>query len=169
MSELFKSFQEFRKILCVCPCCGEIHRLSDLKLRAKGPAVSTWLDKYELDSLRMDRKEELFDEKEHELREKAREKGRKAAQRAFNLAISPAFKALNYDPFDVKPILNPIDFVVFNGMNAKEDLTDVVLLSKSIKNKTLNSLRNQVKTSITKKSYEWQVARIDELGNIKFE
>lgn len=58
MSELFKEFQEFRKILCICPCCGDLVRVSDLKLKVKGPASRTWLDDYEKKSLILDKREE---------------------------------------------------------------------------------------------------------------
>lgn len=169
MTELFKEFQEFRKILCVCPCCGEIKRVSDLRLKAKGPAPRTWLDDFEKQLLAMERKEERFDEREEKLREIAREKGRKDAAKVINQAISPAFKALKYDPFDVKPVLNPIDFLVFKGMNKNESVSNVIFLSKQCSNTILNTLRKQVKTAVEKKKYEWQVARIDDMGDIKFE
>nr|KXH72790.1 MAG: hypothetical protein AM324_16455 [Candidatus Thorarchaeota archaeon SMTZ1-83] len=40
-------FQKARTILCLCACCGEIVRLSDLKLRCEGVTPETWLGKYE--------------------------------------------------------------------------------------------------------------------------
>lgn len=171
MTQLFEEFQEFRKILCICPCCGDLVRLSDLRLKAKGAAVRTWLDDFEKKSSDFAKKEERFEEKEAKLRELAREKGRieaaKAIKKAINKAVFPALKT--YDPNDIKPILNPIDFVVFKGMTKKESVSDIVFLSKHIKNASLNALRKQVEKAILKKQYEWQVARIDEKGNIKFE
>lgn len=169
MTELFKEFQEFRKILCLCPCCGAIVRVSDLKLRAKGPAVHTWLDKYETSSRAMERLEERFDKIKDKLREKAVAKGRKEAQKVFNQAIDTTFKALKLDPFDIKPILNPVDFAVFKGMNKKEAVNDVIFLSKESTNALLNKLRQQVKAAVQKKKYDWQVARIDEQGKIEME
>ncbi len=166
---LFEEFQEFRKILCICPCCGDLVRVSDLKLRAKGAVARTWLDDYAKRDLDLGKKEERFDDEEGKLRELAREKGRKAAEKVFNKAISPTFKALKLDPFDVKAILNPIDFVVFKGMNKKDEVSDIVMLSKQVNNPDLNKIRSQVKTAISKKKYDWQVARIDEEGGLVFE
>ena len=57
MTELLKEFQEFRRILCLCPCCSELVRVSELRLKVKGPAPRTWLDEYEKKSLLMDGKE----------------------------------------------------------------------------------------------------------------
>ena len=69
MTELFEEFQKFRKILCVCPCCGDLVRVSDLRLKLKGRVVRTWLDDYEKLSLTLDKKEERFDEALAEFRE----------------------------------------------------------------------------------------------------
>jgi len=94
MTDLFGEFQQFRRILCVCPICGDLVRVSDLRLKTKGPAVRTWLDDFEIKEQRLSKREELFEEKEGELREKAREKGRKQAEKAFYKAICPSLKAL---------------------------------------------------------------------------
>ena len=169
MTELFKEFQEFRKILCICPCCGDLSRVSDLRLKAKTPVVKTWLDDYEKLSLDLDKKEERFGAREAKLREIAKERGRKEAEKVFKQAISPTFGALKLDPFDIKPILNPVDFIVFNGMNKKESISDIILLSKTCNFPMLSSIRGQIEKLISKNQYEWQVARIDEKGSILFE
>jgi predicted Holliday junction resolvase-like endonuclease len=169
MTELSQEFQEFRKILCICPCCGEIVRVSDLKLYAKGKATKTWLDEYDHKQQLLDIKEEKFNEKEEKLRENARNKGREQAEKAFNKAILPSFKALKLDPYDVKPILNPIDFIVFQGMNKQDEITNIIFLSKEHDAPTLTTTRKQIKDAINEKRYEWQVARIEETGKIKFE
>jgi predicted Holliday junction resolvase-like endonuclease len=164
--KLFEEFQQFREILCVCPDCGTIVRVSDLKLKVKGKVVKTWLDDYEDRCRMMDKKEEKFEEIADKLREEAVKKGRKQAQTIFNQAISPAFRALKFDPFDIKPILNPIDFVVFKDMNEKEEINNIIFLSKKCNNPLLNKIRLQVRDSIQKKKYDWQVARIDDKGNM---
>ena len=165
----FEEFQEFRKILCVCPECGEIVRVSDLRLKTKGKVKKTWLDDYELRSDQMDLKEEEFNEIESKLRAAAVEKGRKKAQKVFNKAINADFRKMKLDPYDIKPILNPVDFLVFKDMNSKDAISDILFLSKQIENRNINLLRSQVKDVIEKKEYEWLVARINNIGQIKFE
>lgn len=167
--KLLEEFQEFRKILCICPKCGEIVRVSDLKLRAKGRVKKTWLDEYEHKSYLLDRRGERFDKQEEKLREKAREKGRRQAQKVFNDAICQEIRQMKYDPYDIRAILNPVDFVVFNGMNQKNSISDVVLLSRLLNNSSINLLRSQVKRAVLKKNYDWSVARIDMKGKIEFE
>jgi predicted Holliday junction resolvase-like endonuclease len=169
MSELLEEYQQFRRILCVCPCCGGIHRVSDLRLKSKGRATRTWLDNFEEQVNKFDQKKAEFDEKEEELRATAREKGRKQAQKVIRKAICSSLKALKLDPFDFKPILHPVDFVVFKGMNEKESISDIMFLSREYGCPSLNAVRQQVKTAVQNKQYDWQVARIDKKGRISFE
>jgi len=168
MNELVQQFQDFRTILCVCPCCGDIVRISDLKLRTSGKTSRTWRDKYDHDVQKMDKLEEKFDEMEEGLRKLAHERGRLAAQKVFNNAISPALKKMKYNPFDVKPVFYPIDFLVFNGMNDKESVDELILLSRQSNSVTLNSIRDKVDLAITQENYGWQEARLDEEGKIFF-
>lgn len=165
----FEEFQEFRKILCVCPECGEIVRVSDLRLKSKGRVEKTWLDDYEHRSLQMDKKEEEFNEIESTLREAAIKKGRKEAQKVFSKAIKADFRSLKLDPYDIKPILNPVDFLVFKDINSKGIISDIMFLSRKIENRNINLLRAQVKKAIEDKNYEWLVARIDNTGQIGLE
>jgi predicted Holliday junction resolvase-like endonuclease len=165
----FEEFQEFRKILCVCPECGKIVRLSDLKLKTKAKTEDTWLDYYEYRERLLSGREAEFDAIKGDLRAAAVAEGRKQAEVVFNQAIKQDFRKMKYDPTDIKPVLNPVDFVVFQDMNKKEEITDLVFLSKKLKNPIINKLRTQVKASIKKKNYEWLVARIDNEGKIEFE
>lgn len=143
--------------------------MSDLHIKVKGQGVRTWLDEYQKEELKLGEKEAKFEEQEEKLREIEREKGRKEAEKGFNKAILPSIRALHLDPFDVKPILNPIDFVVFNGMNKKGIIKDVLFLSKEHNLKTLKESRKRIREAIIKKKYDWQVARIEETGKIEFE
>ena len=167
MAELFKEFREFKKILCVCPCCGELVRVSELKLRVKGPAPKTWLDEHEEKVKAVEKKEERFEEIKKEMREVAVERGRKEAVKIVKKTLAPQIRALRLDPMDVKPILNPIDFVVFKGMTKNHRVTNIMMLSKKSSNAILNKYRRQIKTAVEKKYYEWQTVRIDEDGNIE--
>lgn len=69
----------------------------------------------------------------------------------------------------VKPVIHPIDFLVFKGMNAKESISDILPLCKQYRCPALTPMRKQIKTAVEKKNYEWQVARIDDSGHIGFE
>lgn len=169
MSQLSQEHQLFRKILCVCPCCNKLVRVSELKLTVKGKAPRTWLDNYDKSILAIAKKEELFEEQEDKLREIAHEKGRKEAEKAINKAMCPTIRDLKLDPFDVKPILSPIYFIVFNGMNKADSVSDILLLSRKHKCPSLEPIHKQIETAVTKQRYDWQVARIENDGTIIFE
>lgn len=169
MSEILLYFSELRKILCICPCCGEIVRVSDLDLTLKKPTVKTWLDNYENKVSLLEKKEGLFDEKESKIREKSVEKGRAEAQKLVNTLIFPAFRKMKLNPFDVKPILNPVDYVAFNGMDKEETISDILFLSKKTDIKNLDMIRRQVQKVIVEKKYNWEVSRINEEGKLTFE
>ncbi len=169
MNSLFEEFSELRKILCICPCCGEIVRVSDLHLKVKKPIIKTWLDTYEAKIIAMNKQEEKFNEKEQKIRDVAVEKGRNEAKKIVDNVILPIFRKLKLNPFDVKPILSPIDFLVFDGMTEKEKIKNIIFLSKTSKIEYLNLMRKQIKDIISKKNYTWQIGRIDDLGNLTFE
>jgi len=168
MTEIFEEFQEFRKILCVCPCCGEIYRISDLKLRVKDEYCGTWLDTFQSELSTFQYEEQKFSQKEAEIRKKGIEKGRKSANQIINNLIIPPLKKLKFNPLDIKPVFFPIDFVVFNGMNQKQFIDDIIFLSMKSKNEKLNSLRESLGNVVCEKNYEFNEARIEENGGILY-
>lgn len=165
---LLEEFQLFRRILAVCPCCGEIHRVSDLRLKSKVETKKTWLDEYDANSQKLTVKEQEFEAQEEKLRQEAIEKGRKEAAKTFQKALCPSLKKLKLNPYDVKPIFHPIDFVAFNGMTTQEQISDILLLARE-QCAALDPIRKQIKKAVNNYKYDWQVARIDDNGNIDLE
>ncbi len=168
MNELLDVFQSFRKILCVCPCCGEIVRMSDLHLKYSGETPKTWLDEYELQLLALEEKEQVFEAKEAELRGKAIERGRNKVPILVKNCLCPEFKSLEYDPYDIKAIMDPVDFVVFDGLNEGKQVQSVTFLAK-ITNPQMRRVTNSIKTTVSRGSYDWKVARITTKGKVEFE
>lgn len=165
---LFEEYQAFRRILAVCPC-GKLHRVSDLQLKSKAEAKEkTWLDEFELETSKFLAEEQAFEEQKEKLRQAEIEKGRKVAEKAFYKAICPSLQKLKLNPYDVKPIFNPIDFIAFNGMTNEEEISDILLLARE-QCASLDPIRKQIKKVVDAYKYEWQLARIDELGNIDIE
>jgi predicted Holliday junction resolvase-like endonuclease len=168
MKELIDAFQSFRKILCICPCCGEIVRVSDLHLQYKGKAAKTWLDNYELDVISLNGKEEEFDEKESELREKSIERGRNKVPILVRNCLCSDFRTLKYDPYDMKAVMHPVDFVVFDGLNEGEEVRNVTFLTRT-PNSIMRPVIESLKSTVKKGSYDWKVARVTTAGKVDFE
>lgn len=167
-SKIVDLFQSFRTILCVCPECSNIIRLGDLTLKYEGKTAKTWLDKYDSDSAKVDQKFAEFENEEERLRKEAIERGRTQVPELVRKCISDDITKLPYNPYDIKALLHPIDFVIFNGMNEKKKVDDIVFLSKKIANPELSKIRKSIEHTIDKGNYSWQVARITE-GQIEFE
>lgn len=158
-------FQAFRSILCVCPCCGELVRLSDLKFTHRGKAPRTWLDTHEGEIKRLVKKEEKFEEQEEELREAAREKGRKKIPGIIR-KIDPTFTKLRFHPKDIKALMHPVDFVVFEGLADGNRIRNVTLVARTRRAPRLTSIRQSIKKAIDKENVEWQTLRVDAEGQI---
>lgn len=168
MKKLLDAFQSFRRILCVCPCCGEIVRMSDLHLKYSGKSPKTWLDKYELKLLELQDKEQVFQAKEAEMRETAIERGRNKVPLMVKNCLCPEFKELEYDPYDIKAIMDPVDFVVFDGLNQEKQVKSVTFLAKPT-TPQMHAVIGSIKTAVSKGSYDWKVARITTTGKVEFE
>jgi predicted Holliday junction resolvase-like endonuclease len=169
MYNLVNIFQSFRGILCVCPCCGDILRLSDLRLKYKGAAPRTWLDIFDSKLKHIEKKELEFQEKEQELRDAAVERGRMKVPKMICKCIHKDIAKFNYNPYDIKALMHPVDFVVFNGLNSQEKLNDITFLSKKIRNESLNKIRDSLKSTVNKEKYDWRVARVSLDGEVKLE
>ena len=167
MNEILSTFQAFRRVLCLCPNCKALLRLSDLQLKYKGMAPKTWLDNFETKLSSSEEKEALFDEKEKKLRHQAAERGRRKVPLLIRKSMDSQFAKLNYNPYDIKALLHPVDFVVFDGLESKADIRKIVFLSKAVKNEQLNALRNSVEKTVEEKRYNWQVARVSIDGKIE--
>lgn len=161
-------FQQFKTILCICPKCCSLLRFSDLHLRSKGKTPKTWLDLYRSNEQKIDKQESKFEEKEGDIREKARQRGRAKVPILVRQSMDKQFAKLSYDPYDIKPLLHPIDFVVFDGLNNKS-LDDIILLSTNTLNSNLKTLQKGVANAVDNKQYDWKVARVSIDGKIEYE
>ena len=109
-----------------------------------------------------------FEEKESEMREQAKEKGRKQVPEILKNLIHTELTTLPYNPYDIKALLHPVDFVVFDGMNDKNTVNEITFLSRRSENALLSEMRHSIKETVRKGSYDWQVARVDIDGNVTY-
>ena len=170
MANPVRLFQQARTILCLCPCCGKIVRLSDLQLQYKGVTPRTWLDKYELRVRKFEQKEERFGEEEGSIREIAREQGRRRAKRAVGRVVKSVLPGCRYDPKDIKAIWHPVDYMVFCGLaSGTSELKKIAFLSKQTNLSRLQKIRQTIQSTIEQEAYDWQVIRITNSGDIQVE
>ena len=166
--ELVETFQAFRTIFSLCPCCNQIQRLSDLRLRYEGKGSPTWLDKMQARENRLGKMEETFAEKENGLRAQAAERGRLKVNAIITRSMVKELAQLKFNPYDIKPLMHPVDFVVFQGMN-DGTLEQVLLLSRRSGVSSLSTMRKQIASAVADKKYGWKVARVGIDGGVEWE
>ena len=151
-NSLLDIFQQLKTILCLCPNCSSLLRVSQLlHLRSTAPAPRTWLDDYDeqiqklkIKDDRVSRKEDKFASQEDEIREKSRERGQGRVVSTVLKSMDDYFSKKKYNPYDIKPIIHPVDFVIFNGDHDKQ-VNEVVFLSKKSNNPNLAALQKNQK------------------------
>ena len=185
MSDALDLFNQFKIILCLCPHCSSLLRLSQLHLRSDAPSQKTWLDEYDLKKIKLGNKEEKISQKEYEQEELIKEKRKKAIQRGRTKVVGIVLNSLHstsskmlkkYNPFDVKPIIHPVDFVIFNGdyeakktKYRKKKIQEVVFFSKKSENSDMLNLQKSVDECVKNKNYDFKIVRINNDGNVSFE
>ena len=185
----FDLFHHAQRILCRCPNpdCGEISRLSKIDIKSGKKSKPTWLDEYEDDMddyyADMGEYERTKKDEKAKLVAKGRKQVAKDVKKIMKKSLLPNYqKIMNYDPYDIKVIGNPVDLVVFDGatkikekvklsgaksLTKKDVVKEVVLLSKKTSNPYLKKLHKSIDEVIQNKEYEWKTAEVLE-GNIEF-
>jgi predicted Holliday junction resolvase-like endonuclease len=157
-------YQEAKRIYGICPCCGELFRLSEATLFTKDPPPRTEFDAVDEARRKLERAIEKFDEKEQALREKALAVGQKAAQKRLRRIARPFVKR-KIDPQDVKVLFDPIEFVAFRGM-CDGGVKAVSLIDRPAGSKDREKLQESVRRTVDKGNYEWKELRIDTEGRV---
>ena len=168
-------FQQIKTVLCLCPNCSSLLRVSQLQhLRSTAAAPRTWLDVYDeqikklkIKDDRVSLKEDKLYSQEKEMRKKSAERGRKKVVNTVLKSMDDYFSKKKYNPYDIKPIIHPVDFVIFNGDNA-DQVSEVVFLSKKSKNPNLAALQKSVDECVEKKNYDFKTAKISNEGKVTF-
>lgn len=165
-SPLVASLQDFRRILGVCPCCGEIFRLTDLMIAYRAKPSVTWLDRLQADEDRQQRAEDKFAEDERQIRELAKERGRQALPSLLREA-EPVFACRGYFAHDVKPLFDPVDYIILDGMNASPAVTRIVLFDGPALGHARERVQGSIQRALEAGNYEWKTVRMGKDGRIQ--
>ena len=126
-------------ILCICPKCRNISRFSDLRIISTKKTPETWLDGFEKKLTDFQVKQTDFSSKEAAIRKEAAEKARKQLPILIKKSLSDQIASLKFNPYDIKPILYPIDYVIYDGME-KGAIDNVIFLHNKNKNPKMSEL-----------------------------
>ncbi len=166
--KVLEFYSSLRQIFTVCPCCDNIHRISDCKLYQRTKPQIDWKEKIDKEIGHLEKMEEKLLEKIEIAKIIAREAGRKSADKHVK-KIDPIFSPLKLNPNDAKVIFHPVDFLVFNGMNSNTGdnaIKQIFLLDKDNKSGQYLSIQKSIEKAVKTKSYEWLTLRVDNDGRI---
>ncbi len=157
--------QESNRILGICPCCGELFRLSEAQLFTKEAPPRTPFDKLDDERRKLEKALERYDAKEEVLREKALAKGQAAAKRKLR-GIAGPFIERKIDPQDVKVLFDPVEFIAFRGMTAGK-VSKVAFLDRPARSKAQEAIQASLAKTVKAGNYEWKVLRISSDGRVE--
>ena len=167
MEEL-SSFTNNQMILCICPKCSSVSRFSDLRIISTKKTPETWLDGFEKKLTDFQVKQTDFSSKEAAIRKEAAEKARKQLPILIKKSLSDQIASLKFNPYDIKPILYPIDYVIYDGME-KGAIDNVIFLHNKNQNSKMRELHKSIHTTVENEEYDWKVARISREGSLEIE
>ncbi len=149
------------QIFGVCPCCCEVFRLSDCTLFRGAAPAWTWLDKIEQEEASLDALEEKIDLQLDQLREAARKAGRKRAQ-AIVTKIDRIFAPKRLHADDAKPLCHPVDYIVFDGLNASTEVKRIVLLDREAGQTPRAEVQASIKRAIKNGNVQWRELHVSD-------
>ena len=159
MKDFLSTFTNFKNILCICPKCNTFSRLNQLHIISTKKTPPTWFDRYEKKQSKLQIKVEDFKSKEKAIRDEGHKRAHLKLPKMIKSTLSTQITSLRFNPFDIKPILHPVDFVVYDGME-KESIDNVIFLHNKSKNANMRALHKSIHTTVEKKEYDWKVARV---------
>lgn len=164
-SNIVRFFAVQRSIFGLCPCCGELFRLSDSRVFLKTRPKKDWMDILRARDARLDGVEEQIDDAEEALREKARIVGRRSARLAVR-RIDPVFAPRRLNADDAKVLFHPVDYVVFRGMKEQGTIKEIILLDGETRAPDRIRLQKSIEKVIEMGNYEWLTVRVQDDGSV---
>lgn len=164
-SDIVRFFAVQRSVFGLCPCCGELFRLSDSRVFLKTRPKKDWMDTLRARDARLHEVEEQIDDAEEALREKARIVGRRLARLAVR-RIDPVFAPRRLNADDAKVLFHPVDYVVFRGMKEQGTIKEIILLDGETRAPDRIRLQKSIEKVIEIGNYEWLTVRVQEDGAI---
>lgn len=143
---------------CDCPCgCGDEIRLRDAELFYLDDFNEKGREAYE--ELLRDLKQQRIDLKVRERKMKERPQlTAKAVNIGFILErIAPAFDQFPFERNDCRSLFDPIDYVIFEGMKKKGEVSRIIFTDIKTGAAKLNGHQKQIKSLIEDKKIEFKL------------
>jgi predicted Holliday junction resolvase-like endonuclease len=73
--------------------------------------------------------------------------------------IAPMFPGFGHHPYDVRPVFDPVDFVIFDGY-CQGEVTDITLVEFKTSQSRLTSIQNSIRAAVEKKRVHFEERRL---------
>ena len=162
LGELLRGLQE---VLCVCPCCREVFRLSEARLYYGRKPRPSWFDELREEAERLERAESRLEEELERLRERARAQAERRVRRELR-SRDRLFTPLGYYPKDARALLDPVDYVVFDGLSTGKRVRSVVLLDLPAGDAERERVQRSIERAVERGDVEWRELRVADDGSV---
>jgi len=174
MNILVQTIDGIQEVLAICPCCGEIFRLVEGKFifPQKHPKTCEYLGLIALEGKLSDEEdrlasaEERFEEKLQQQRQQLIQQGRRQAKTKLK-KIDPTFSAKGIDPQDVKVIFDPVEYLIFHGLNSGDGVDFVEFVSRSPDSKTQETVVKSIDKTIRDGNVEFETLHMRDDGSFE--
>lgn len=173
-SVLARTIDGIQDILAICPCCGEIFRLVEGKFifPQRKPKTCGYLELIAFESRlsaedeRVTSAEARFEERLEDQREDLTEKGRRRAKQKLK-KIDPTFSGRNIDPQDVKLIFDPVEYLIFHGLNSEDGVDMVEFVTRVPENKRQEAIVESVDSTVRHGDVEFETLQMKDDGSFE--
>jgi predicted Holliday junction resolvase-like endonuclease len=138
-----------------CPCCGE-----PMPLKKAGLFYLDDFSPQALDLLRKEKSE--LKNREKDLKEQRKsislksEVGAKAVNIGFILErLAPAMSGFRFDRNDCRSLFDPIDYVIFEGLNKKGAVSRIIFSDIKTGTAKLKSNQKEIRDLVGRKKVDW--------------
>ncbi|SRR5260370_22236327 len=172
MNVLVQTIDGIQEVLAICPCCGEIFRLVEGKFTfpQERPKRCEYLDLVALEGRvsaeddRVGSAEERFETKLNAQRKRRIELGRRQAKKKLK-KIDPTFSGRGIDPQDVKVLFDPVEYLIFHGLNSEDKLNFVEFVSRSPDSKKQEAIVKSIDKTIRSGNVEFETLHMRDDGS----
>jgi predicted Holliday junction resolvase-like endonuclease len=174
MNILAQTIDGMQELLAICPCCGEIFRLVEGKFifPEARPKPCEYLELIAIEGRlsdegdRLDSSEERFEERMRAQRQKFIEQGRRQAKKKLK-KIDPTFSAKDIDPQDVKVIFDPVEYLIFHGLNSDDGVEMVEFVSRSPESRTQESTVKSIDRTVRAGDVDFETLHMKDDGSFE--
>lgn len=165
MNQAVAMFQGFQRICGICPCCGEVFRLSDATLYYRAqPPRTPWDDLRQAEHV-VQRAEDRLDNERQALRMKAKEAGWREMRKRLR-SLTAFYRTQRIELEDLKLIFDPVDYVAFRGMS-QERCSAVEFIDCQPTNRKQERLQTSLQKTLKSGNYSWITMRLTDDGRVQ--